>query len=108
MMMYDPPHPGEILKESFIEELGLGINELARMLDVYPSTVQRLASGQADISPEMALRLSKVLHGSPEFWMGLQQEYSLWRASQKLDVSRLQPLVIDKNKGKSTTQQANH
>lgn len=91
-MMHNPPHPGEIIKESYLDELDISMNSLAKNLDVSPSTLQRLVVGKTDISPEMALRLSKVLNGTPEFWMGLQQGYSLWRASQANDFANLKKL----------------
>ncbi|MDE1466002.1 HigA family addiction module antitoxin [Spartinivicinus poritis] len=81
-MMYNPPHPGEIIKESYLDELDISINSLAKQLGVSPSTLNRVVDGKSGISPEMALRLSKVLNGTPEFWLGLQQSYSLWQASQ--------------------------
>lgn len=80
--MYNPPHPGEIIKESYLDELDISINSLAKQLGVSPSTLNRVVDGKSGISPEMALRLSKVLNGTPEFWLGLQQSYSLWQASQ--------------------------
>ncbi|NHB93660.1 HigA family addiction module antitoxin [Photorhabdus cinerea] len=74
MEMFNPPHPGEIIADS-LEELGLGIRDLARALNVAPSTVQRLVSCKAAVTPEMAVKLSKVLGSSPRLWLKLQESY---------------------------------
>jgi addiction module HigA family antidote len=90
--MFNPPHPGELIAE-MLEELNVGIRELARALDVAPSTVQRVVAGNAAISPEMAIKLATVLGSSPKFWMNLQNNYSLWQAEQAVDTSHLRRLV---------------
>jgi len=92
MTMFNPPHPGELIAE-MLEELNVGIRELARALDVAPSTVQRVVAGNAAISPEMAIKLATVLGSSPKFWMNLQNNYSLWQAEQVVDTSRLRRLM---------------
>lgn len=91
MAMYNPPHPGEIIV-GILEELNIGIRELARALNIAPSTAQRLVSGQAAISPEMAIRLAAVLGSTPEMWMRLQTRYSLEKAAKEVDVSQLRIL----------------
>ncbi|MFZ1874272.1 MAG: HigA family addiction module antitoxin [Chania sp.] len=91
MKMHNPPHPGEIIADA-LDELNLGIRELARALNVAPSTAQRLVSCQAAVSPEMAIKLSKVLGGSPRLWLKLQEAYSLNKAEKTVDVSKLTPL----------------
>ncbi|MHA7847551.1 HigA family addiction module antitoxin [Serratia sp. D1N4] len=91
MKMHNPPHPGEIIADA-LDELNLGIRELARALNVAPSTAQRLVSCQAAVSPEMAIKLSKVLGGSPRLWLKLQEAYSLDKAEKTVDVSKLTPL----------------
>ncbi|EFG8149767.1 HigA family addiction module antidote protein, partial [Escherichia coli] len=79
MAMFNPPHPGEIIAD-ILEDQNIGIRELARALDVAPSTVQRLVSGNATISPEMAVRLAAVLGGTPSSWIRLQTAWSLEKA----------------------------
>lgn len=75
-----------------METLNLSARALAKALDVAPSTVQRLISGKSDISPEMAIRLSIVIGGSEQVWMGMQDAYDLWQARQSIDVSKLRKL----------------
>ncbi|OON41481.1 addiction module antidote protein, HigA family [Izhakiella australiensis] len=91
MKMFNPPHPGAAIADA-MEELRVGIREMARALDVAPSTLQRLVSEQTSVSPEMAVRLSNVIGSSPEVWMRLQDAYSLHKAEQSVDISRLTQL----------------
>ena len=92
MGMYNPPHPGEIIREFCIEPLGLTVTEAARALGVTRKTLSAILNGRSGISPEMALRLSKVFGRSPEAWLRLQSQYDLWKASQSVDVSGLKRL----------------
>lgn len=87
--MYNPPHPGEILKEFCVEALDLTVTDAARALGVSRKTLSTLLNGRAGISPEMALRLSKVFGRTPEGWMRLQLQYDLWKVEQSFDSSSL-------------------
>ncbi len=86
MAMYNPPHPGEFIKETYIKPLKVSLRMVALKLNVSPSTFSRLIKGKSDISPEMALRLSKVFGRSPESWMRMQTNYELWLAKQKINL----------------------
>ncbi len=86
MTMYDPPHPGEFIKETYLEPLDISIRTVALKLNVSPSTLARLIKGETDISPMMELKLSKVLGRSPESWMSMQAKYQLWEAKQIIDL----------------------
>ena len=90
MRMHNPPHPGEIVREMCIEPLGLTVTDTAKALKVTRKTLSSILNGRAGISPEMALRLSKVFGRTPEGWMRLQLQYDLWKAEQSLDISDLQ------------------
>ncbi len=89
MAMYNPPHPGEIIREFCIEPLSINITEAAKALGVTRKTLSALLNGRAGISPEMALRLSKVFGRSPEGWLKLQLQYDLWKAKQSADIGNL-------------------
>lgn len=93
MAMYDPPHPGEFIKEVYLEPLGVSPRSVALKLKVSPSTFLRLIKGQSAISPGMALRLSKCLGRSPESWLRMQDAYDLWQVKQRVDLSGIKPLV---------------
>lgn len=88
MTMFKPPHPGEIIA-GVMEDLEIGIRQLARALNASPSTVQRIVSGQIAVSPEMAVKLSAVLGSTAEMWLRLQTSYDLERAERETDVSHL-------------------
>jgi addiction module HigA family antidote len=65
--MHNPPHPGEFIREVYLEPNGITGRQLAAKLGVSPSTLNRVLQGTSGISPEMALRLSKALGRSPVF-----------------------------------------
>lgn len=92
MSMHNPPHPGEFIKEVYLEPYNLSSRKVAKNLGVSPSTFVRLLSGDSNISPEMALRLSQVLGRSPESWLAMQDNYSLWVARQKVDLSKVEKI----------------
>ncbi len=92
MQMHNPPHPGELLKEAYIDELGVSEREIAKKLHVAPSTFNRIVQGKSAVSPEMALRLSKTLGKTPEFWLGLQHSFDLWIARQHINLEEVEAL----------------
>ncbi|MDQ1355282.1 MAG: antitoxin HigA [Acidobacteriota bacterium] len=89
MSMYNPPHPGEIIREFCVEALELTVTDAANALGVSIGTFSKLLNGQSGISPEMALRLSKVFGRTPEAWLKLQFQYDLWKTDQRLDLRNL-------------------
>ena len=93
MGMHNPPHPGEIIKEICIEPLGLTVTKAAESLGVTRKTFSMLLNGKSGISPEMALRLSKVFGRTPEAWLRLQVQYDLWKTKQNIDVDHLERIA---------------
>lgn len=92
MLMYNPPHPGEIIKTLCLEPLGLTIAEAAKGLGVSCEILSDIINGQAGISPEMAVRLSIAFNTSSESWINQQAQYDLWQAEQhrhELQVTQL-------------------
>lgn len=83
MNMHNPPHPGELLKELYLEPLKITVTEAAVALNVARKTLSAVANGRAGISPEMALRLAKALNTTPELWLNMQAQHDLWIARQK-------------------------
>ena len=83
MQMYNPPHPGEILKELCLEPLDLSVTRAAQALGVSRKTLSAILNGRAGISPEMAIRLSIAFDTSAESWLNQQAQYDLWLARQK-------------------------
>jgi len=94
MSMYNPPHPGEFIREVYLEPLGISYRTVAAKLKVTPSTFNRLIKGQSNISSEMALRLSKTLGRSPESWLIMQNNYNLWQARQAINLNEVEELAI--------------
>jgi addiction module HigA family antidote len=79
MRMFDPPHPGSVLKDY----LGnVTVTAAALHLGVTRAALSRILNGNAGISAEMALRLSEALGTTPEIWIGMQSQYDLWKASK--------------------------
>ena len=92
MLMHNPPHPGEVLKELCIEPLGLTVTEAAKGLGVSRKTLSTILNGKSGISPEMAVRLSIAFNTSSESWLNQQSQYDLWQAEQhrkELNVTQL-------------------
>lgn len=94
MGMYNPPHPGEFIREVYLEPLGVSFRVVAEKLKVSPSTFHRLIKGQSSISSEMALRLSKTLGRTPESWLAMQDNYNLWQAKQRVNLDEVEKLSV--------------
>lgn len=92
MEMFNPPHPGEFISETYLTTLNISCRELAKHLDVAPSTLNRILQGKSAISPEMALRLSYALGRTPESWLAMQDQYDLWQAKQKVTFDKITKL----------------
>nr|WP_284304506.1 HigA family addiction module antitoxin [Marinospirillum insulare] len=90
--MHNPPHPGEFIESIYMEPHDISCRYLAEQLGVAASTLNRVIKGKSSISTEMALRLSKVLGRSPQSWLAMQDNYEIWQASKRLNLSQLQPL----------------
>ncbi|MCP5094377.1 MAG: HigA family addiction module antidote protein [Chloroflexi bacterium] len=92
MQMYNPPHPGEILRELCLEPLGISVTKAAEALGVSRKTLSAILNGRAGISPEMAVRLSLAFDTSPESWLNQQVQYDLWLIRQKQQEFKVQKL----------------
>jgi len=78
-----PTHPGEALREDVMKPLGLTVTEASKRLGVTRKTLSALLNCRASMSPEMAVRVSKATHTSPESWLYMQAKLDLWIAEQK-------------------------
>lgn len=81
--MHNPPHPGEVLRDTILGTGGLSVSEFARKLRVSRVALSRVVNGRAAVSADMALRLAAALGVSAESWLQMQSAYDLWRASRK-------------------------
>ncbi|MHB9119613.1 MAG: HigA family addiction module antitoxin [Burkholderiales bacterium] len=83
MRMHNPPHPGEILKEDVLPELGLTVGEFAAHLGVSRPHLSKLLNQRAGITAEMDLKISEALGQTPGLWIRMQAAYDLWQAEQQ-------------------------
>jgi addiction module HigA family antidote len=90
MGMHNPPHPGEFIREVYLEPFEMTGRQLSAKLGVSPSTLTRILNGRSGISSEMALRLSKALGRSPESWLTMQGHYDLWQARQSVNLDSVE------------------
>ncbi|OOC48215.1 MULTISPECIES: HigA family addiction module antitoxin [Thioalkalivibrio] len=106
MTMHNPPHPGEFIREVYLEPYALSARQLADKLDVSPSTLGRVLLGRSGVSPEMALRLSKTLGRSPESWLAMQDQHDLWCARKNVKLGKVQKMRFDdqSDQGQPTAQ----
>jgi len=91
-----PVHPGEILREEFLPDYDFTVSGLARALGVSRQTMNELLRERRALSPEMALRLSRLFGNSPEFWLNLQRSVDLWDAEDSIKeaMRRIKPLRV--------------
>ena len=90
-----PTHPGVMLREDFLPEYGLTVSGFAKSLRVSRQTVNELLRERRAISPDMALRLSRLFGNSPEFWLNAQRAVDLWEANRniKSTIDHISPLT---------------
>ena len=93
--LFEPVHPGDFIREMYMEPFDISAVDLADRLHVSPSTLSRVINGKTDLSVEMALRLSKVLGRSPESWIAMQAQHSLAKSRKSIEkeLEGLAPLV---------------
>ncbi|HCB11748.1 MAG TPA: addiction module antidote protein, HigA family [Cyanobacteria bacterium UBA11991] len=94
MEMYNPPHPGEILKGMYLPEYKLSVSAFALKLGVSRTTASELVNCKNGISAEMALKLAKAFGTSPQYWLNLQQAYDLWRARQRTNLDNVEIIAM--------------
>jgi len=95
MAMFNPPHPGEFIKATYLEPFGYSCRFLATQLDVASSTLSRILKGQSAITPEMALRLSKAVGRTPESWLAMQDNYDLWQAKKNISLDKVNTVSFE-------------
>jgi addiction module HigA family antidote len=95
MALFDPAHPGELIRETLDgirEETGqkLTIGEVAEGLGVTRKTLSAIINGKQSITPEMSIRLATAFaNTTPEFWLTVQENYDLAQARRKVDISKV-------------------
>jgi addiction module HigA family antidote len=93
----NPVHPGEVLLEEFLKPMNLSQNRLSLEIGVHPRRINEIVLGKRRITADTALRLARYFGTSPQFWMGLQNDYDLDVAADALG-NRLEievrPMVV--------------
>lgn len=91
-IIHKPLHPGEIVKDELIDATGMTVTEAAGRLGVSRTALSRLLNCHAGISPEMALRLSKLFGTSIEMWINIQSQYDIWLINKRDKSIKVKPL----------------
>lgn len=89
-----PTHPGEMLREDFLPDYGLTVTSFAKAIGVSRQTINELLRERRAVSPEMALRLSRLFGNGAEFWLNAQRAVDLWEAEKAIKdkISQIHPL----------------
>ncbi len=78
-----PAHPGRVLREEFIEKLGLTQTELAKRLNCRFAKINEILNEKRGVTPQFAIQLEETLGLPAEVWLSLQSEYDLWKARKR-------------------------
>jgi len=79
-MEREPTHPGKIIREDYLKPLAITISAFASVLGISRKTLSKILNGRGAITPDMALRLSRALNTTADFWLNLQKNHDLWHA----------------------------
>lgn len=94
MEMFNPPHPGEILKELYLPDYNLSVTAFALKLGVSRTTASELVNCKNGISADMALKLAKAFGTTPRFWLNMQQAYDLWQAKKRVNLDNVEVIAL--------------
>ena len=92
-----PIHPGETIREDILKPLDMSVNQLAKALNVDAARLNEIVRGRRGITADTALRLSRYLGTSAEFWLGLQADYDL-RVARQLKLKKIEREVKPKSR----------
>ena len=93
MKMYNPPHPGEIIKGLWLDPMDITVTEAADAMGISRKTLSKIINGKGRVTPQIAVRLSITLGSSPESWLGHQAAWDLWQLEQNRASLNATPLV---------------
>ena len=89
-------HPGEILLEEFLQPLALSQNAIAQAIGVPPRRINEICLGKRAITPDTALRLAQFFSTSPQFWLGIQNDYDLEEAQKRTTYRSIPTYLLTK------------
>jgi addiction module HigA family antidote len=89
-----PTHPGEVLEQDFLKPLGMSQSRLSELTRMTFQRINQIINGKRGITPDTALRLSRLYGTSAEFWLNLQLHWDLWHAQREKadEIKRIRPL----------------
>lgn len=82
--MREPTHPGEILREDVLPDMGISVTEFAKALRISRQSLHLILSERKSITPNVALRLGKFLGNGPDIWLKMQNAFDLWDVRRKI------------------------
>lgn len=82
MIVRQPTHPGEILKEDIFPALKLNASHAAQMLGISRQYMGDILNGKKPMTPLMCLKIGKLVGNEPQMWMNMQAKYNLWEVAQ--------------------------
>ena len=89
-----PTHPGEVLREDVLSALGLTQLAFVNRLGVSRRTVSELLHERRPVTPDMAIRLGKLLGNGPEIWLGMQQTLDIWELERGQRYNHIKPVEM--------------
>ena len=92
IVQHKPTHPGVFINRVYLTPHDIRSNELSRKLQVSTGLVSRMLNGKTDVSPAMAIKLSKVLGRTAESWLAMQDNYNLWIARKSIDLDKYESI----------------
>ena len=92
-LLEEPMHPGEVLKNLYLDPLEIPAIVFARRLEMPRARIEQLIKGKNGITPDTALRLAHVFGTAPAYWMNLQTNFDIATAAKEIDISGIEPLI---------------
>lgn len=92
--MFNPKHPGKILKEIYLKDYKLTVTSFALKIGVSRNTASELINGRSGVSAEMALKLEKAFNVPAQYWLDLQTQYDLWKAKQHVNLENVEVIAL--------------
>lgn len=94
MEMFNPPHPGEILKDIYMKDYNLSVTALALKLGICRKHLSNIVNCKVPITTEIALKLAKAFNTSAQVWLNEQQAYDLWQAKQRVNLDNVEVIAM--------------
>ena len=94
MEMFNPAHPGKILKEIYLKDYNLTVTAFALKIGVSRNAASELINERSGISADMALKLEKAFKVPAQYWLDLQTQYELWNAKQRINLDNVQVIAM--------------